>query len=189
MYVCVCVCTAKSSRAARKLPFHYPLHWGGGKCVTPLPVLLHFTLDMYLSVKQSGIKCCGADNRVDPANEFKWQPKTMKGTKRQGNRYDKSNDFSYERKGTPPLPRYINRKFFYKKWTLKISISWARNRLAKSITSIFIELFLAEVFLGFRVLVQCEMQSVSSRVWTCVAVSISYDDNRYTTGTSLYICI
>ena len=29
------------------------------------------------------------------------------------------------------------------------------------------------------------MQSVSSRFWTCVAVSISYDDNHYTTGTAL----
>ena len=27
------------------------------------------------------------------------------------------------------------------------------------------------------------MQSVSSRIWTRVAVSIFYDDNRYTTGT------
>ena len=35
-----------------------------------------------------------------------------------------------------------------------------------------------------RVLVQCEMQSVSSRIWTCVAVSISYDDNHHTMGTS-----
>ena len=25
----------------------------------------------------------------------------------------------------------------------------------------------------------CEMQSVSSRIWTCVAVSISDDDNHY----------
>ena len=31
-----------------------------------------------------------------------------------------------------------------------------------------------------RVLVLCEMQSVSSRIWTRVAVSISYDDNHYT---------
>ena len=30
----------------------------------------------------------------------------------------------------------------------------------------------------------CEMQSASSRIWTRVAVSISYDDNHYTTGTS-----
>ena len=28
------------------------------------------------------------------------------------------------------------------------------------------------------------MQSVSSRIWTRVAVSISYDDNDYTTGIS-----
>ena len=34
-----------------------------------------------------------------------------------------------------------------------------------------------------RVLVLCEMQPVSPRIWTRVAVSISYDDNRYTTGT------
>ena len=31
-----------------------------------------------------------------------------------------------------------------------------------------------------RVLVLCEMQPVSSRIWTRVAVSISYDDNHYT---------
>ena len=29
----------------------------------------------------------------------------------------------------------------------------------------------------------CEMQSISSRIWTRVAVSISYDNNDYTTGT------
>ena len=28
------------------------------------------------------------------------------------------------------------------------------------------------------------MQSVSSRIWTRVAVSISYGDNHYTTGTT-----
>ena len=37
-----------------------------------------------------------------------------------------------------------------------------------------------------RVLVLCEMQSVSSRIWTRVAVSISYDDNHYATGTSIW---
>ena len=36
-----------------------------------------------------------------------------------------------------------------------------------------------------RVLVLCEMQSVRSRIWTRVAVSISCDDNHYTTGTSM----
>ena len=40
-------------------------------------------------------------------------------------------------------------------------------------------------FIAFpSVLVLCEMQSVSSRIWTRVAVFISYDDNHYTTGTS-----
>ena len=36
-----------------------------------------------------------------------------------------------------------------------------------------------------KVLVLCEMQSVSFRFWTRVAVSISYDDNHYTTGTAI----
>ena len=36
-----------------------------------------------------------------------------------------------------------------------------------------------------RVLVLCEMQSVSSRIWTRGAVYISCDDNHYTTGTFL----
>ena len=34
-----------------------------------------------------------------------------------------------------------------------------------------------------RVLVLCEMQPVSSKIWTRVTVSISYNDNHYTTGT------
>ena len=33
------------------------------------------------------------------------------------------------------------------------------------------------------------MQSASSRIWTRVAVSISYDDNHYTTGTSRVLTI
>ena len=40
-----------------------------------------------------------------------------------------------------------------------------------------------------RVLVLCEMQSVSSKIWTRVAVSISYDDNDYTTGTCGYFSV
>ena len=31
------------------------------------------------------------------------------------------------------------------------------------------------------------MQSVSSRIWTRVAVFISYDDNNNTTGTSVWL--
>ena len=37
-----------------------------------------------------------------------------------------------------------------------------------------------------RVLVVCEMQPVSSRIWTRVAVFISYGDNDYTTGTLVW---
>ena len=33
------------------------------------------------------------------------------------------------------------------------------------------------------------MQSVSSRIWTRVAVFISYDDNNYTTDTSQKLAI
>ena len=33
------------------------------------------------------------------------------------------------------------------------------------------------------------MQSLSSRIWTRVAVSISYDDNHFTTGTSIQFCM
>ena len=45
------------------------------------------------------------------------------------------------------------------------------------------------VLLFPRVLLLCEMHSVSSRIWTHVTVSISYDDNHYTTGTSiLFVC-
>ena len=40
-----------------------------------------------------------------------------------------------------------------------------------------------------RVLVLCEMQSASSRIWTCVAVFISYDNNHYTMGTSKSIVV
>ena len=40
-----------------------------------------------------------------------------------------------------------------------------------------------------RVLMLCEMQSVSSQIWTRVAVSISSDDNNYTTGTSNYMIV
>ena len=36
---------------------------------------------------------------------------------------------------------------------------------------------------------QCEMQSVSSRIWTRVAVSISYDDNDYTTGYYMFFSL
>ena len=38
-----------------------------------------------------------------------------------------------------------------------------------------------------RVLVLCEMQSVLSRIWTRVTVSISFGNNHYTMGTFVII--
>ena len=35
-------------------------------------------------------------------------------------------------------------------------------------------------------LVKCEMQSISSRIWTHVVGSISFDDNHYTIGTAIF---
>ena len=42
---------------------------------------------------------------------------------------------------------------------------------------------------NFTLSVLCEMLSVSSRIWTHVTVSISYDDNHYTMGTSKNIVV
>ena len=43
------------------------------------------------------------------------------------------------------------------------------------------------ILLEERVLLLCEMQSVSSRIWTSVVGSISYDDNHYTTGINVLL--
>ena len=39
-------------------------------------------------------------------------------------------------------------------------------------------------FIPFPKALLCEMQSASFRIWTRVTMSISYDDNHYTKGTS-----
>ena len=66
-----------------------------------------------------------------------------------------------------------------------------RSIFKRSLTGFEFRVFLKNLaggrIIGFipflRVLVLSEMQSVSSRIWTRVAVSIFYDDNHYTTGT------
>ena len=40
-----------------------------------------------------------------------------------------------------------------------------------------------------RVLAQCEMQIAASRIWTRVAVSISYEGNHYDIHVSITNCI
>ena len=100
------------------------------------------------------LQCRGTPGRT--AQRWDGLPNATQELERKGHKHPKKErgplnfrrlkPFLYGRKGTPPLSRHVNRKFFNKKWTQKISISLARYRLAKSITSIFIELFLAEVF-------------------------------------------
>ena len=78
-----------------------------------------------------------------------------------------------------------------KKLTLRYILPLQRS-LGKCISHTYTHTYLYRYvrIIGFipfpRVLVLCEMQSFSSRIWTRVAVSISYDDNHYTTGTSFY---
>ena len=79
--------------------------------------------------------------------------------------------------------RYDTRSYF------KQSLTGLNSELSFSKTSLSYYLPIAGGrIIGFipfpRVLVLCEMQSFSSRIWTRVAVSIFYDDNHYTTGTS-----
>ena len=47
---------------------------------------------------------------------YRMQPNNWRGKKVRGPlNFSPPKPFSYERKGTPPLPRHINRKFFYEK--------------------------------------------------------------------------
>ena len=85
---------------------------------------------------------------------------------------------------------YDTRSIF--KWSLtglnsEFSFSWTSCLTKAEEPSLPYYLSIAGgIIIGFtpfpRVLVLCEMQSASSRIR--VAVSISYDDNHYTTGTS-----
>ena len=88
---------------------------------------------------------------------------------------------------------YYTRSIFKRSLTglsSEFSFFWTICLTKAEETSLSYYLLIAgERIIGFipfpRVLVLREMQSVSSRFWTHVAVSISYDDNHYTTGTSI----
>ena len=87
---------------------------------------------------------------------------------------------------------YDTRSIF--KWTLtglnsefSFSLTSCRTKVEKPSLPYYLPIAGGRIigFIRFpRVLVLCEMQSVRSKIWTRVAVSISCDDNRYTTGTS-----
>ena len=66
----------------------------------------------------------------------------------------------------------------------------AKPRLKKSVLPYYLPIVGGRIigFIPFpRVLVICEMRSVSSWIWTRVIVSISYDDNHYTPGTFTFM--
>ena len=74
-----------------------------------------------------------------------------------------------------------------------IPIEYKQFSNSGMVSSISIEYYLPIAggrIIGFipfpRILVLCEMQSVSSAIWTRVVVSIFYEDNHYTTATSKY---
>ena len=82
---------------------------------------------------------------------------------------------------------YDTRSFFKRSLTglnSEFSFSWTSCLTKAEEPSLSYYLHIAGGrIIGFipfpRVLVLCEMQSVSSRIWTRVDVSISYDDNHY----------
>ena len=62
------------------------------------------------------------------------------------------------------------------------------NFFKRNLTGLNWKVFLLQAeepspFIGL-ILFLCEMQLAWSRIWTRVAVSISYDDNHYTKGTA-----
>ena len=94
---------------------------------------------------------------------------------------------------TPPLGQYMTQGQFFKRsltgFNSEFSFSKTSclNKAEEPSLSYYLPIAGGRIigFIPFpRVLVLCEMQSVSSRIWTRIAVSISYDDNQYTTSTS-----
>ena len=93
----------------------------------------------------------------------------------------------------PPLGQDMTHGQFFK-WSLtglnsEFSFSWTSclTKAEEPSLSYYLPIAGGRIigFIPFtKVLVRCEMQLVSSRIWTHVAVSISYDDNHYTTNTS-----
>ena len=89
--------------------------------------------------------------------------------------------------------RYDTRSVFKRSLTgLKSEFSFSKtscNTKAKELSLPYYFPIAGGRIIGFipfpRVLVLCEIQSVSFRIWTRVTVSISYDNNHYTTGTSM----
>ena len=88
---------------------------------------------------------------------------------------------------TPPLGQDMTQGHFFKRSLTGLNLELSFSKAEEPSLPYYLPIAGGRImgFMPFpRVLVQCEMQSVSSSIWTRVFVSISYDDNRYTTGTS-----
>ena len=103
---------------------------------------------------------------------------------------DSCNSLSYL--PTPPLEQDMTQGQFKRSLTgFTSEYSFSSTSCLTKAEEISLSYYLPVVggrIIGFipfpRVLVLYEMQSVSSRVWTRVTVSISFDDSHYTMGTS-----
>ena len=86
---------------------------------------------------------------------------------------------------TPPLRQDMTRGQFFKRRLTGLNSEFSFSPRLKNLVYPTILPIAGGRIIGFipfpRVLVLCEMQSVLSRIWTCVTVSIFYDDNHYTT--------
>ena len=91
---------------------------------------------------------------------------------------------------TPPLGEDVTQSQFLRQFLIGLNSEFSFSKTGcltkaeKPSLPNYLPL-VGERIVGFipfrRVLVLCEMQSTSSRIWTRVAVSISYDDNHYIT--------
>ena len=94
---------------------------------------------------------------------------------------------------TPPLGQDMTQDQFFKRnlTGFNSEISFSKTSCLTKAEEPSLSYYLAVAggrIIGFipfpNVLVICEMESASSRIWTRATVSISYDDNHYTTGTT-----
>ena len=93
---------------------------------------------------------------------------------------------------TPPLGQDMTQGHFFKRSLIGLNSECSFTKAKELSLSYYLPIAGGRIigFIPFlRVLVLCEMQIAWFRIWTRVAVSISYDDNHYTTGTSHYLSI
>ena len=122
----------------------------------------------------------------------KWVIKSLLDDQSSGRKYEES------KPALPYLPNPSVRARYDTRWIFKRSLTGLNSEFSFAETSCLTKAEEPSLpyylpipggrIIGFirfsMVLVLCEMQSVSSSIRTRVAVSISFDDNHYTTGSS-----